>query len=197
MTLGLLLLAAQTLLAQATGDLNGDGIADVAEITAAADAPADDESPAALSVYFVDAAGKRTLAVTAPEAACVHCGGMKGGDFPFALSIEKGVLVLRSYGGSRDAFSQTTRWRFRGGQFRLIGITDELTDTIASEKGMTARIVRDANVATLKVDETVEKVGAKPRKKRCAVLDEKYRNYTLDKLRNDLTAPTCSDATIE
>jgi hypothetical protein len=193
----LLMLATPTLLTQASGDLNGDGIPDVAEITAAVDAPTDSESPAALAVYFVDAAGKRTLATTAPEAACIHCGGMKGGDFPFALSIEKGVLVLRSFGGAREAYSQTTRWRFRDGQFRLIGITDELTDTIASEKGMTARIFRDANLSTSKVEEIVERVGSPPRKKRCAVRDEKYRTYTLDKFRNDLTAPSCTDATLE
>jgi hypothetical protein len=188
--------AGQTLLAQVVGDLSGDGIADIAVITASPDAPIDAESPASLRVFFVNGSGQATLQVEAPQAACVHCGGMKGGDFPFALSIEKGVLVLRSFGGARDAFAQTTRWKLKEGDFRLIGITDELSDTIASEKGMTARILRDANVSTLKMDETVEKVGQKPRRQRCAV-PARYRSYTLRAFKNDLTAPACSDATIE
>jgi hypothetical protein len=187
---------ALTLLTSASGDLNGDGIPDVVEITAAPDAPADDESPATLSVYFVDAQGKRALQVEAKEAACVHCGGMKGGDFPFQLSIAKGVIVLQAFGGAREAFAQTTRWRYRDGKFRLIGITDDLTDSIASEKGAIAHIVRDCNLSTLKCDEIVEKVGAAPAKKRCAA-DAKYRGYTLDRFRNDLTAPACTNAALE
>jgi hypothetical protein len=151
-----------TVLESAAGDLNGDGIADIAAILfqgdVAAAAQAENPPPAPLRVYFADKSGNVTIAVEAPKATCVHCGGMKGGPVPFSLQIAKGVLQLTYNGGSRYAYSIATKWRYQNGGFYLIGITASDVDTAGTDEGAVVGIERDANLSTREMVEKVEKI---------------------------------------
>jgi hypothetical protein len=186
----------------ASGDLNGDGLADAAVLVAPK--PVKDEpGPVALRIYFADKGGKLTLATEAPGAACHHCGGAKGGDDPYTVRIEKGMLRLRYEGGSRTTTSLETRWRHDKGDFVLVGISEVVQDTIASTRGQIAAIRRDANLATLKMEERIERVPADvpdggsrrtiAETKRCDV-DRKYRGIRVASWNHDnVDVPRCSN----
>jgi hypothetical protein len=191
----------------ATGDLNGDGIPDVAVLLADKAMKEDAaDKPLALRVYFADKSGKLTLATEAPKAACLGCGGVKGGDAPYTLEIKKGVLSLTYDGGSRETESYTTKWRYQHGDFELVGIHEVQMDTLAGDKGMIRSIERDVNVSTLKMEETVSTVVSSTpdgeiktteKKHKCAVPPE-YKGRKLKSADNsDFTVPKCTKAELQ
>jgi hypothetical protein len=62
--------------------------------------------------------------------------GNEGGVFgdPFdSLRVERGAVVISHYGGSRDRWSYTHRYRYQNGQWMLIGLTTANTDTLDLE----------------------------------------------------------------
>ena len=54
-------------------------------------------------------------------------GGVLGDPFQ-ELRIERGAVVIEHYGGSRNRWGITTRFRYQNGRWMLIGRTDEETD---------------------------------------------------------------------
>lgn len=62
--------------------------------------------------------------------------GDEGGAFgdPFEeLSVEHGVVVIMHYGGSRDRWGYTHRYRYQNGQWMLIGLSFGSTDSLDLE----------------------------------------------------------------
>lgn len=62
--------------------------------------------------------------------------GDEGGVFgdPFqGLTVERGVVAIQHYGGSRDRWSFTHKYRFQNGQWELIGLTIGFSDTLNLE----------------------------------------------------------------
>jgi hypothetical protein len=55
-------------------------------------------------------------------------GGLLGDPFQ-ELRVERGAVVIEHYGGSRNRWGITTRFRSQNGRWMLIGRTDEETDT--------------------------------------------------------------------
>jgi hypothetical protein len=144
----------------AEGDLDKDGVADVAAIVAdirkGTAVEALSEKPATLVVYFRDKAGKLRLATKNEKGFCLGCGGAKGDFVPFTLEIGRGALIITYAGGSRWMSSTTTKWRYQGGDFHLIGLTDRVTDTVASTAGEEFSRQIDVNVSTQKAVEAID-----------------------------------------
>ena len=92
---------------QAKGDLDGDGVSDIAAILV--QSGSEDEMERAL-VVLLGRGGDRSIRAGASDKLlqCKGCGGIKEGE---AISVKKGVLVIDQWTGSRE-FSKTT-WRFR------------------------------------------------------------------------------------
>ena len=62
--------------------------------------------------------------------------GDQGGAFgdPFdSLLVERGTLAIMHYGGSRERWNYTHRYRYQGGQWMLIGLTFGTTDSTDTE----------------------------------------------------------------
>ncbi len=99
---------------QASGDLNGDGIADMAAIVVQGGPAfdinkADDEPQRALIVLMGKDKGKFTLAgINDKLLQCKGCGGIKES---VGISIKKGVIIVSQMSGSREFAIET--WRFR------------------------------------------------------------------------------------
>jgi hypothetical protein len=149
---------------QVAGELNGDGNPDVAAILSKPAEGTDENGQALLVVYVGDGHGGYKLAVQAPKAICVGCGGPKAamGEPLGELSISRGQLRVTYQGGSREAFDDELKWRFdkQANDFQLIGETYHVTDTVGNEPEETL----DINYTTLKME---KKVGRK--KHGCAV----------------------------
>jgi hypothetical protein len=101
---------------KADGDLNADGIADIAAILIPSSVGADaEEGPRILLALLGGADGTFRLAGSNDELlACVHCGGVKESA---GIEIKKGVLIVSQMTGSREYTDQI--WRFRYDPERL------------------------------------------------------------------------------
>jgi len=118
---------------QASGDLNNDGIADVAAILVQGDPEKtpledEDESSRAVIVLLGRPDGKHTLAGTNDNLLqCRGCLGVKEG---VVIGIKKGVVVLEQYGGSREYTVEVWRFRYdpQSRRFVLIGRDIENAD---------------------------------------------------------------------
>ncbi len=111
---------------QANGDLNGDGVSDIAAILV--QTKAEDEDQRALIVLFGHAGGNLTLAGTNDKLIqCKGCGGIKEG---VEVEIRKGIAIVEQDSGSRE-FARGT-WRFRydaqARRFLMIGKDIETGD---------------------------------------------------------------------
>lgn len=139
---------------QAKGDLNKDGIPDVVLVlkNKAEDRKNMDteEIHRLLVIIFGVQGGGYTLSASSKEATlCKTCGGVYGDPFA-SVKIVRGTIVIDHYGGSRERWGYTHRWRFQEGGWFLIGLTSRTEDT-----GNGASEVTDTNFVT--GDRTVEK----------------------------------------
>ncbi|GAA4470363.1 hypothetical protein GCM10023093_31490 [Nemorincola caseinilytica] len=119
----------------ARGDMNKDGLEDVAIVLAKTvqepgdenvnDDPAKDadEGYRYLVVLLRTANGWKLGGKSATAVYCRTCGGVFGDPFE-SITIKKGVMVIEHYGGSHTRWAVTTRFQYRGDAFYLIGRTD-------------------------------------------------------------------------
>jgi hypothetical protein len=114
----------------AKGDLNKDGIEDVAlalfhinEKTVDYTSDSVIEVPERiLLVLFGDGNGYKLAARSGSMIMCKECGGIFGD--PFAgIEIVKNILIVNHYGGSNWRWGYTYRFRYQDGDFYLIGKT--------------------------------------------------------------------------
>jgi hypothetical protein len=120
------------------GDLNGDGRPDAALVITSGEAGVNAKGESTFVKHVLVLAlrgsdGKLHRSVVS-DAAVLD--GNEGGVFgdPFdSLLIERGAVVISHYGGSRDRWSYTHRYRFQNGQWMLIGLTLGNTDTLDLE----------------------------------------------------------------
>ena len=111
---------------QASGDLNGDGIPDIAAILVQGGPnfdlnKADDEPQRALIVLMGKDKDKFTLAgINDKLLQCKGCGGIKES---VGISIKKGVIIVSQMSGSREFAIETWRFRYdlRSQRFVTIG----------------------------------------------------------------------------
>ena len=113
----------------AKGDLNKDGIEDVALAIYPAwekdedwmEKPGFDSMPQRLLIIlFGTKTGFKQSAITSNAIMCKDCGGIFGD--PFAgISIIGNVLEIYHYGGSNWRWSYTHKFRYQGNGFYLIG----------------------------------------------------------------------------
>jgi hypothetical protein len=118
-------------------DLDGDGKADAAFVISNGGLNTDANEPTVVKHVLVltlrGADGKLHRSLVNDGAVL---DGDEGGVFgdPFqALSIERGAVVINHYGGSRDRWSFTHRYRFHEGQWMLIGLELGSTDSLDPE----------------------------------------------------------------
>lgn len=141
-------------LATTSGDLNKDGLADlalvlrsIAEDSVVGDAEVPDRI---LLILFKEADGYRLAGRSDKAIMCKQCGGIFGD--PFAgITIAKGVLVIDHYGGSNWRWSYTHRFRYQQGDFYLIGQTsNSYWNVVMCEKldDFAGRKYKDENLVT-------------------------------------------------
>ena len=93
---------------------------------------------------------------------------MKGGDATPELEIEKKVLTVTQWGGSRETSGATHRFRLEQGAVRLIGVDHSMMDTLTgagstiSENLLTGLTVVEKTPP--QVDQNDKPTGAKPKK---------------------------------
>ena len=124
------------ILMEAAGDLNQDGKPDAALVLrnpAENTIPVTEEWPRLLVLLLQKPEGGYRLAAKSRQAIlCRTCGGVFGD--PLAeIQIKNGVLVIDHYGGSRDRWGYTHRWRHQDGDWVLIGETKSSSDTFGPE----------------------------------------------------------------
>ena len=121
----------------AESDLNGDGRPDAAFVISNGGSNADVNEPSFVKHVLILALRGRDgkLHRSIVNDAAVFDGD-EGGVFgdPFQkLSIERGVVTIEHYGGSRDRWAFTHKYRFQNGQWELIGLEIGSTDTLDLE----------------------------------------------------------------
>ncbi len=122
------------ILATAEGDLNSDGANEVALALTSIDThPADPEAACPRRLLILERHGDQLQRIAQNETMLLGChdGGMFGDPFE-RIAIERGVLVIRHYGGSNWRWRLTTRIRWQDGAWTVIGVTRENTATIAT-----------------------------------------------------------------
>ena len=118
-------------------DLNGDGLMDAAFVIShggAESAGAEDVSVKHVLVLALRNKDGKLLRSVVSDAAVLDSdeGGVFGDPFD-DLSVDKGTVVISHYGGSRDRWNFTHRYRFQNGRWSLIGLTLGHTDTLDLE----------------------------------------------------------------
>jgi hypothetical protein len=114
-------------------DLNGDGSADAAFVISNGGA---DDSTVVKHVLVLALRGSDGKLHRSAVSDAAVLDGDEGGVFgdPFdSLSIDHGVVVITHYGGSRDRWGFTHRYRFQNQQWTLIGLSIGNTDTLNLE----------------------------------------------------------------
>jgi hypothetical protein len=119
-------------------DLNGDGRTDVAFVISHGGTGAPGDDPLAVVKHVLvlalrGADGKLHRSIVSDDAVL---DGDEGGAFgdPFeSLALEKGAVVIIHYGGSRDRWGYTHRYRYQSGQWMLIGLSFGSTDSLNLE----------------------------------------------------------------
>ncbi|WP_169740948.1 hypothetical protein [Methylomicrobium agile] len=109
------------------GDLNADGIADIAAILvpSSTDSTAE-EGPRVLLALLGGAGGKfRPAGHNGGFLVCMHCGGVKESS---GVEIKRGVLIVHQLTGSREFTDQTWRFRYDPKLSRFVLIGKDRTD---------------------------------------------------------------------
>jgi hypothetical protein len=123
---------------EASGDLNSDGLPDIAavlirEMPESGERGAEDELGRALLVLlgnekegFLPAGSNDDLLL------CRGCGGMRE---HVGIEIVKGVVIVKETGGSRESTSETWRFRYdpRSQRFVLIGRDSDSRDSVVGK----------------------------------------------------------------
>ena len=135
---------------QVNGDLNGDGVSDIAAILVQSKPDsAEDEPQRALIVLLGHDKEKYIPAGTNDKfLQCKGCGGVKEG---VGISIEKGVIIVDQMSGSREFANETWRFRYDPQTQRFVMIGKDLetgdgmrgTGTIASFNYLTGRKITE------------------------------------------------------
>lgn len=114
-------LAGHQVLAQAQGDLNGDGLPDLVAVHARKGGPA----PRPVLVHWGRPGGGFGPAALRSDGAVLRSdeGGAMGDPWG-ELAIQRGTLLLTHRGGSSYAWSNADRYAWSGGAMRLIGCTE-------------------------------------------------------------------------
>lgn len=119
-------------LAKAEGDLNNDKVPDMVLILANDQedkSTLDNQVPRLFLVLFKTEDGYTLAASSDKVVFCKTCGGMMGDPFQ-GIKIDRGTVVLDYYGGSRDRWSMTHRFRYQNSDFYLIGQTTTTDDIL-------------------------------------------------------------------
>ncbi|MGA2403976.1 MAG: FG-GAP repeat protein, partial [Syntrophobacteraceae bacterium] len=118
---------------QVSGDLNGDGVPDIAAILIHGNpgsdpSEAEDDLERALIILLGRGNGKFIPAGTNDK--IIHCEGCGGVHEMVGISIEKGVIVVTQWSGSREFAIETWRFRYdpKTQRFVLIGSDVESGD---------------------------------------------------------------------
>ena len=132
------------------GDLNGDGRNDAAIVIKSGENRYDERTQRmrfarrALIVALREGNGSLHRSAVSDNAVLDgNEGGVMGDPFQ-GVTIERGTIVIQHYGGSRDRWSYTHRYRFQSGQWALIGLTEGRMDTL----NPSYQDSRDANLST-------------------------------------------------
>src|SRR5229473_2305571 len=115
-------------------DLNGDGRPDAAFVLSNG-GDANDPNVVKHVLVLALRGGDGKLHVSVVNDAAV-LDGDEGGVFgdPFqGLTVGRGVVAIQHYGGSRDRWSFTHKYRYQNGQWELIGLEVGSTDTLDLE----------------------------------------------------------------
>jgi hypothetical protein len=143
-------------------DLNADGKPDAAFVisidTHDADTPAVTFVKHVLVLALREIDGRLHRSMVS-DAAVLD--GNEGGVFgdPFeSLLVERGALVIMHYGGSRDRWGYTHRYRYQNGQWTLIGLT--LGNTDSTDPGHFDQ--KDINLSTGLVEASEQGEGETP-----------------------------------
>lgn len=120
---------------QVSGDLNGDGLADIAAVLVEGKGATDDRQRGLIVLQASAAKGYSVLGSNGKLLQCQGCGGVKDG---VNVTVKNGVLVVSQYSGSREYSVYT--WRFRldaaSQRLQMIGIDEEEADGMVG-KGST------------------------------------------------------------
>jgi len=118
---------------QLEGDLDGDGAADAVLVLLQAEGQGDRERALVVALRR----GERWVRGGTNQGllACLGCLGVKGGDAAPDNEIKRGVLAVRQFGGSREAYGSVHRFRWNRAReaFELIGLDTESADTLTGE----------------------------------------------------------------
>jgi hypothetical protein len=115
----------------ARGDLNKDGIEDIAMVLGPKweqddnwreKAANSNAAPRLLIILFGTSSGYTQAAKSDKAILCKDCGGIFGDPFA-AIGISKNVLQIDHYGGSNWRWSYTHKFRYQDKEFFLIGQT--------------------------------------------------------------------------
>lgn len=116
-----------------SGDLNKDGISDIAAVIEAT-AHAEGEAPArALVIAFGNQDGSYTLSINAPNAILKSDEGGIWGDPLESIAIDRGSVLIKFYGGSNWRWYGTYRFRYQDDTWYLIGATTGSFHTATNE----------------------------------------------------------------
>ena len=115
-------------------DLNGDGRPDAAFVISNGGGANDSNVVKHVLVLALRGADGKLHRSIVNDGAVLD--GDEGGVFgdPFqGLSVARGVVAIQHYGGSRDRWSFTHKYRYQNGQWELIGLEVGSTDTLDLE----------------------------------------------------------------
>ncbi|HYV46352.1 MAG TPA: hypothetical protein VFA20_15895 [Myxococcaceae bacterium] len=152
---------------KAQGDLNGDSVKDWAVTLKRPSEGGAGRLEPMLAIYLGTKGGGLELHTRAPRAVCIGCGGVKSspdGVIGVPTITPRGVLELAYEGGSREAWSDTHKWRYDAGKdaFELIGRTYVVRDTLSEDGHMEPGEMEseDINFSTGKMVRTLSGKGA-------------------------------------
>ena len=116
------------------GDLNKDGLPDIAAVIEGKPIIYEKDAPRLLFIALRDADGVYSLSLQSDKAILRGDeGGVWGDPFYEGLSIDRGSLLIDFYGGSRYRWAYTYRFRYQDKGWYLIGATESSLDTGTGE----------------------------------------------------------------